>query len=592
MVFVLVLVVCFTLSAFFLTGPSTPRLPNSIVNGSPVASPDSKHKLSLPKLSIPSLSNPFAPSAHQPKPSSNSTKSGDITWLNDWTWLNPFSSSVTLDENRAVLPPLAQRPPIYTFYETSAKKDDPKQRAEDKLLLTWRRAWWAQGFRPIVLSRAESLENPLYAQFQMNKLEPKLEADMAKWLAWGRMGTGILANWLVFPMGAYDDPLLTFLRRGGYPELTRYEKLPNGLFVGEEKAINDAIKQALENTNLKKAKDLVDAVPSSTFSVDPKHDVIAFYDAETITKNYPSIGEKLIANPADGLAQLPSLINSHLHIIFQNKFKKGIAVLKPMPEHSTILVEPAMNIATYLTQCADTPLPNSCPPNRPKCSPCISSHPLPITMPRIFRNMTELYTIGTVPHPYTRMSLVSQQDNVDVKYLRRSSERDPWLAACTKEVLGTGVGSAPRAVRFKEMVASSGGAASSLWLTPEKDRDPLMGLSWFFGFSLPTNMTDRGEATPPVPGSKAKVPSGDDEEPAPIPDEKELKAEGGRIKKARDVLKSKIRQQVSVREATEAWNLADTEAWRFARAWTARRHVEREKWEHDEGKVTKAGAEH
>ena len=37
-----------------------------------------------------------------------------------------------------------------------------------------------------------------------------------------------------------------------------------------------------------------------------------------------------------------------------------------------------------------------------------------------------------------------------------------------------------------------------------------------------------------------------------------------------------------IRDVVEAWNLADTEAWRFVRAFGAREAVERKKWEAEE----------
>ena len=38
------------------------------------------------------------------------------------------------------------------------------------------------------------------------------------------------------------------------------------------------------------------------------------------------------------------------------------------------------------------------------------------------------------------------------------------------------------------------------------------------------------------------------------------------------------------REMVEAWNLADTEAWRFVRAFAAREKSERKRWEKEERK--------
>ena len=90
------------------------------------------------------------------------------------------------------------------------------------------------------------MNNPIYETFQGHKLQPQLEADLVRWLAWGQMGSGILANWLAVPMGPRDDHLLSHLRRGDYPKLTRYEGLGAGLFSGEKGAINVAIEEALE----------------------------------------------------------------------------------------------------------------------------------------------------------------------------------------------------------------------------------------------------------------------------------------------------------------------------------------------------------
>ena len=40
--------------------------------------------------------------------------------------------------------------------------------------------------------------------------------------------------------------------------------------------------------------------------------------------------------------------------------------------------------------------------------------------------------------------------------------------------------------------------------------------------------------------------------------------------------------RLQIRDVMEAWNLADTEAWKFVRAFNARRAMERRKWEDDE----------
>ena len=46
---------------------------------------------------------------------------------------------------------------------------------------------------------------------------------------------------------------------------------------------------------------------------------------------------------------------------------------------------------------------------------------------------------------------------------------------------------------------------------------------------------------------------------------------------------------VAVKAVVEAWNLADTEVWRFVRAFGARKAMERAKWEEDEDRFLEMG---
>ncbi|KAI9759989.1 MAG: plasma membrane fusion protein prm1 [Chaenotheca gracillima] len=552
---------------------------------------------SLPKISIPNFNNPLGPSAHTPPVQANSTSaSGETKWHSTWKWLkNPFSSSLTLDENRAVLPPLRTRPPIYTFFDTTVKRDKAAKDAEEKLLLGWRRAWWAQGFRPIVLARAEAMKNPMYETFQFRlrdkdndmEMDPQLEIELVKWLAWEHMGTGILSNYLAIPMAPFEDPLLSYLRRGEYPQLTRYEGLDGGVFSGERSGISAAVKQALDNPDLLKAKSFIEAVPKDAFTVDPSHDGIAFYDMNIINDRYKVVSETYAKSASDGKEALAQLINEHLHSTFQNSFSQGIAVLKPFPAHMTTLVEPALQIADLLGECSSSPMPTSCPPNKNRCNPCASAHRLQITTPSMYRNKTGLYTIGTVPHPYTLTSLMSQREELDARFVRRETTRDQWIFQTTKEYLGTGVSGLRRIIKFKEAVAGEDGTAHSLWLIPEKE-PPTENLEWYFGFKLPVEKSNGGVATPPVPGSDPNSRRGERKRqgtggPAdPIPTAEELKQEQGLLVKAKESLKSSNKPQQVIKGTVEAWSLADTEAWKFVRAFRARSKVERMKWEEEE----------
>lgn len=184
-------------------------------------------------------------------------------------------------------------------------------------------------------------------------------------------------------------------------------------------------------------------------------------------------------------------------------------------------------------------------------------------------------------------TLITLRETIDVPWIRRESERDPWLMVLTKELLGTGVSGAPRVIKFKEAVASQYGVAHSLWVTAEKDIPS--DLDWHFGFTIPRNVTESGKSETPVPGPERRPQIKQD---GPVPTEEELRREKLILMKAKEFGVSRSVEEDKIRGAIEAWNLADTEAWRFARAFLARSRVERLKWEDEEKKFAGgAGAE-
>ena len=523
---------------------------------------------------------------HKPPVQQNST-SGDVHWFSDWKWLNPFSASITLDEDRSVLPPLKARPIIYTFYDGDAEKKEKTKAAENGLLLLWRRAWWAQGFRPVVLGRSEAMHNPLYESFQVKKLPPQLEADLVRWLAWGQMGTGILANWLLLPMGPHDDPVLSYLRRGDYSKLSRYESLGSGLFSGEKAAVNAAIEEALNLSHTNGPQSLLDAIKSETMSTEPKSQALAFYDVNANSEHYKPIATQLAEDKAQGLLSLAQLINSHLHLTFLNAFPDGLAVLTPYMKKSHIVTQNAHALAEALRSCPVSPLPNSCPPNNPQCRPCSSVAPIPITTPQYYINTSTIYTIGTIPHPYIFASLLAKTRDITTRHIRRDTERDRWLTAATQKSLDPDVGGRDRVVFLKKMAAEDWGWPRRLWMT-EDPAPAQKDLAYHFGFTLPPlNVTEM------ITTIDTKETPEDDHA---TKKEKKVAAKDAQLQKdllesAKEVIakKRKKKEKTGTKEMVEAWNLADTEAWRFVRAFNARERVEREKWEQEERRF--AGAD-
>ena len=576
----------------------------------------------IPKLSVPtSLRWTFQSSAHKPPAQQNSTHEGS-SWYSDWKWLSPFSSSVTLDENRVVLPPLARRPPIYTFYDTSVKRDEEAKKIDEEFLLTWRRAWWAQGFHPLVLTEAEAMSHPLYQTLHAKGMPGTLEQEFRQWLAWAYMGTGLFSSAYCLPMGPHDDDLLSHLRRGQYPHLTKFKDFGPGLFAGEKTQIEDAIKSTLNDVKLSSFKTIADAIDPNRFKTE-QATTLAYYDFKTVASKYPVIAELIATDPNKGRRALLELMQAHLHVTWQNTFSTGIAVLQPLAAHTFTLVKPSMDLASLLAECPKSILQSSCPPNRPKCIPCTGSK-LRVTTAPSFRNTSSLFTVAVVPHPYTMITLTNLTDNISVAHIRRNTARDPWITAVTRDLLGDARGGPSRVVSLKDAVASEYGSSRSLWFTtedfpasfnkpppppksPTNDRpveekiapfpdDWLEHLDWHFGFPIPRTTISHGESLPPVPGPErwAKSPAGlpaekkKSSDPDP-PTEEQAVLEVELLRKARDTIISKDEAVLKIRAVAEAWNMADTEAWRFVKSFRARKEVERMKFEGEESAYETGG---
>lgn len=522
-----------------------------------------KYRPKLPSLSDFHLPY-FRPAAHKPPVQPNST-SGETKWYSDFTWINPFSSSITLDEDRSVLPFLRERPYIYTYYDSNNKNKPEEENANAQLILAWRRAWFAQGFRPVVLGRGEAMNNQQYEVVQRMKLRPEIQKDLFRWLAWGNMGTGLLSDLRCFPMARYDDDMLSYLRRGAIPtHITRFEKLRDCLFAGEKSKINDVIKEAIKKID-EKSTSMLDLVPEESVKME-RPDALAFYNSASITTHYPALADKIVQSPSEGRLALTELINAHLQTTFQNAFPGGIAVLKPFPEHTTALVEPALRLAKALVQCPALSMPGSCPPNQKTCQLCGSGKPVHISQPPSYRNTSQVFTIGTLPHPYTLISLQQDSEEVTTRHIRRETERDPWLQEVTKDHLGPEIGGSSRGSVLKQAVADDDAIGSSLWMTVESlpaeagqslPSELLNELEWQFGFEIPRD--NKADA-------KNEGPEKDTVQNA-HPSKQGIEKEYNLIQQARDALKSKETNRINIKDVAEAWNLADTEVWRFVRAY-------------------------
>ncbi|GFP56465.1 hypothetical protein TASIC1_0006063500 [Trichoderma asperellum] len=498
-------------------------------------------------------------------------KYNGASWLTDERSLSTtYSSSVTLDDERVLLPPLKARQPIYCYYDTDKKKAKDERDAESELLLTWRRAWWAQGFRPVVLSAAEAMNNSFYDQVQKMTSNSELRRDLMRWLAWDTMDGGILSEFTVLPIVPQQDPLLPFLSTGVFPSLMKWTDLDNAFIVGPKAHVHSALQSILQVEHMQEAMSVTTALPETAVAVNNTSNTLAYYSSKVVETKYAKVIK--MDDRAGTLHNLNNLINYHLLVAWQNSFPEGIEVIKPHPEHATAMLAGALELAKSLASCPESPMLSSCPPNLPKCYPCVASPMAVTTLPRLrFRNSPHVFTIGVVPHPWSFALVNNLRESINVTWIVESP-RDTWLSAVTQAYLGSGVTSSRRVVRFKELVAGEADSAHSLWL-PAEEKLP-SDMEWHFGFTIPEKGMDDGKSRSPVPAERLLK----DEEPD---NAKEIAHEQALLDRAKQVvmMSKSLINGTEMRTSLEAWNMADTEAWRFTRAFNARRFSEREEWE-------------
>ena len=202
---------------------------------------------------------------------------------------------------------------------------------------------------------------------------------------------------------------------------------------------------------------------------------------------------------------------------------------------------------------------------------------MPIIQPSAFKNTTNLFTIGIVPHPYTLISLQSGSEEITARYIRREMKRDPWLVEVTKDILGPERGGPSRVVVFKDFVAGDTAVASSIWMTaenlsakPGEDLPPTLldEMEWQFGFIIPRDLQVKTKVEREETSSPPDTPPEEKKDSATLRNE-ELERQYRLIEKAREVLKSRSKEsnRMGIIGVAEAWNLADSEVWRFVRAY-------------------------
>jgi len=141
----------------------------------------------------------FLNNAHK-KPSPGKDSPSSSSFYENWNWLKPFSNDKDYQNSRSVLPPLSQRCPIYVYYDQDIAAS-PQTITDNEVMVVWRKAWWAAGFRPIILGTDDAMAHGQYTKVvsdeKENRMSEKMKYNIMRWLAWDHMGTGILSDFRV-----------------------------------------------------------------------------------------------------------------------------------------------------------------------------------------------------------------------------------------------------------------------------------------------------------------------------------------------------------------------------------------------------------
>jgi hypothetical protein len=163
---------------------------------------------------------------------------------------------------------------------------------------------------------------------------------------------------------------------------------------------------------------------------------------------------------------------------------------------------------------------------------------------------------------------------VTTRHIRRETERDPWLTEVSKDRLSSEFGGAARAVVLKQAVADDSAIGTSLWMTVESlpanngqvlPSELLDEFEWQFGFKIPRSGPTETKKDGEKKESAQNTNKGSMQNANPS--KQGIEKEYDLITKAREVLKSKETNRIGIKDVAEAWNLADTEIWRFVRAY-------------------------
>ncbi|KAK9368105.1 hypothetical protein V1509DRAFT_579622 [Lipomyces kononenkoae] len=513
-------------------------------------------------------------------------------YIPSFAWETPFSFSVSsAGSDVAVLPQLHDRCPVYTFYDPQlAGAAGRNTTTEERLIAVWRQAFWALGFKPTVLDQSHAKSNPLYKSINEMNFGGQSKIDVMRFLAWSTSPTGILTTNRVVPMTTWPtENTWNFWRSCEFGPLTTYKDTGSGFIVGSQQAVDDFVTQSFTDASMAK---IASAVTSNRFHVEPKTEFLAQYSPDFVPNNYKRLSED----------KLPELINAHLHSTFLSRFKQGgISVLDPFPQSAHAISFPSLAMATALATCPAVEFELYCPSNIPNCFKCSKSLRKDfVKSVSAIPDSPSTFVIITIPHPVTSIALSHSASDVTADIVRRETSRDLFVRTATSEIIKKGLGPSHRVLELKKLAAASSELLDNMYISVFESQFGFNNclvtdyFRWAVGFNFGPLMDNETSAK-----KQATFDAVVQEIETCLPAEPyiEIQTEVTRMLDPKD---AKSSTQLSVSDTittirdrilsadpdrklkvqmVEAWNMADTELWRFVRALNERAESEEKIWE-------------
>ncbi|ANB15648.1 hypothetical protein AWJ20_3285 [Sugiyamaella lignohabitans] len=465
-------------------------------------------------------------------------------------------------------PTINSRVKVYTFYNPSPGDSD------SPIVEVWKRAMWAAGFEPVVLNIDDCKKHDKFKMFEEASAKniDYFKKNM-KWFAWAAKGGGILMDYRVIPVsrGSLTSQVGLLERIKFYSDgfLKRYEPMKLLLVTGGSSS-ERIVRAVLDFENDNNIVDLFDK-----YDDEDERDTFAYYSAENVKTM--SNGRELSS------LEIAKLMNTHLHHAFLKQFQtQGVVVIDPLQAGAHALTVPGEFIATQLAKCpANDEFYNVCPPiirlvteaelftakkvpflenskglcNNPCWNDDSSSTIIPVTnieyLPELDSNH---FAIMGYPHPLSVLSVLERNASVSVHDSRSRIQRNTLVRQLTSQYIpGNTVGMNHRLLLLKDAIYQAPALSNCIWFnwedahrsTVEETHEFLQNLSWEVGFEmdlvddLSTNsLTDNSE---------------------------EAKA----LRAILDASQKRALDKANKdRMGIEAWNLADTEIWKFLAAFT------------------------